>query len=266
MSWTLESGMVVRRAGSGRPLVWIHGLGEQSASFDPITRLLPGFTHVLVDLPGYGRSPWPRRAAEPQCGEANASGSQDAPSSLAQVAEDLARWMPPGAIVAGHSMGGVLAQLVAEQTAIAAIVDIDGNLSRGDCTFSAQACAYSAADFAEHGFDRMRDEVYKRGISDPALRGYYVAMRMASPEVFHRHAVELVELSSTEALAARLAALAIPTLFVAGVPGGVCERSRALLDEHGVRWIGIADAGHWPFIDQPAAFAEAVARFTAAVP
>ena len=248
--WAVERAMVVRRRGEGaREIVWIHGLGEQSATFDPITAQLPGFTHVLVDLPGYGRSPWP-----------------STPASLFETADHLAGWVreravPP--ILAGHSMGGVLAQLVAERVPVAAVIDIDGNLSRGDCTFSARAAACTAADFGAHGFAAMRDDIYRSGLSEPALRGYFAALRLASPDVFHGHAVELVELATTEVLAPRLAVLSAPVLFVAGVPGGICERSRALLEEHRVRWVGIADAGHWPFVDQPAAFADAVRGFLA---
>lgn len=254
--WSVEHDMVVRRFGEGRPFVWIHGLGEQSASFDAIAARLPGFAHVLPDLPGYGRSAWPA--------------SLPPGDSLAHAANHLAAWLrecthvPP--ILAGHSLGGVLAQDVAERIPVAGVIDIDGNLMRGDCTFSAQAIAYTAADFAAHGFDAIRDEVYKRGIADPALRGYHAALRQACPEVFHRHATDLVALSTTETLVARLAALAAPVLFVAGVPGGICARSRELLAEHGVRWVAIEPSGHWPFIDQPAAFAAAVLAFTASLP
>ena len=242
MIWSLEHDMVVRRVGAGQELVWIHGLGEQSASFDNIVARLPNFTHVLVDLPGYGRSPWPA-----------------SPPSLVDVADHLVTWLGDRKpLLAGHSMGGVLAQFVAERIPVAGVIDIDGNLSRGDCTYSARALPYSPTDFATHGFDVVRDEVYKSGIADPALRGYYVAMRMASPHVFHRHAIELVELSSTETLAARLAALTVPVLFIAGVPGGICARSHELLAKHAIRTISIEDAGHWPFIDQPEAFAKAL--------
>ena len=52
MQWSLEHGMVVRRAGAGPRVVWIHGLGESSVSFEPVVAAMPGFTHVLVDLPG----------------------------------------------------------------------------------------------------------------------------------------------------------------------------------------------------------------------
>jgi pimeloyl-ACP methyl ester carboxylesterase len=239
--------MMVRRFGTGPELLWIHGLGEQSRSLDAIAAhpAFAGFSHILVDLPGYGRSPWPEH-----------------PDGLEQLAERLATWIAdrrPALI--GHSMGGVLATLIAERIAVRAVVDVDGNLSRGDCTQSAKAAAYSLDDFVAYGFSAMRAEVYEDGRTDLALRGYHAAMTMASPQVFHHHALELVAMSEPEALVARLAALRVPVLFVAGVPGGICERSRALLDQHGVRWVGIEPSGHWVHIDQPDRFATEVAGF-----
>ncbi len=68
--------MSVRRTGAGPELVWIHGLGESSTSFDPVVARLPRFTHTLVDLPGYGRSAW---TAEPQ--------------GLDELADQLAAWL-----------------------------------------------------------------------------------------------------------------------------------------------------------------------------
>ncbi len=88
-------------------------------------------------------------------------------------------------------------------------------------------------------------------------------MTLASPRVFHHHALQLVSMSEPETLVTRLAALRAPVLFIAGVPGGICEHSRALLDRHAVRWVGIEPAGHWVHIDQPDRFAAAVAEFLA---
>ena len=113
--------MAVRRIGDGPEVVWLHGLGEQSASFDAIARhpRLAGYTHVLPDLPGYGRSPWP---------DPDPTGRD----SLARLASHLARWLadresaePP--VLVGHSMGGVLALLVAERIPVAVV---------GCCTFT----------------------------------------------------------------------------------------------------------------------------------
>lgn len=252
MRWSVEHGMVVRRFAQGPRsaprVVWIHGLGESSVSFEPVIARLPGYTHVLVDLPGYGRSPWPA-----------------APLGLAELADQLARWLDeegPATIV-GHSMGGVLCTLVAERTAVRAVIDIDGNLTRGDCTFSALASAYTLDEFRARGFAEMRAKVYADGVARAPLRTYHAAMCFASPDMFHRHALELVELSSAGTLGPRLAALHVPKLFVAGVPDGICIESRALLDQLGVRWLGIEPAGHWVYLDQLERFAAEVERFLA---
>jgi len=239
--------MMVRRFGEGPEIVWIHGLGEQSASFDPIAAhpAFAGFSHTLIDLPGYGRSPWPEH-----------------PEGLEQLADRLVTWLDGRRpVLIGHSMGGVLATLIAERTAVRAVVNVDGNLSRGDCTHSAKAAAYTLDDFVAYGFSAMRAEVYEGGRTDLALRGYHAAMTLASPQVFHHHALQLVAMSEPETLITRLAALRAPALFVAGVPGGICEHSRALLDRHGVRWVGLEPAGHWVHIEQPDHFASEVASF-----
>ncbi len=243
--------MVVRRIGSGPPVVWIHGLGEWSISFEPLVRApeLAGFTHVLPDLPGYGRSPWVEVTTERD--------------SLEELAERLAAWLAeqPPAIAIGHSMGGVLGTLLAQRRAIRGLANIEGNLSRGDCTFSGQAAAFSFEEFADHWFAEMKASVYREGQASSALRGYYAALCLANPAAFHRHASDLVTVSEREHQAGSLAALAIPVLYIAGVPNGICERSRALLSQHGVRWIGVEPAGHWVYVDQHATCVEAIAGF-----
>lgn len=235
--------------GAGPLVLWLHGLGESSLCFGAIARhpALAGFRHRLLDLPGYGRSPWPEQ-----------------PYSLEEAAGRLATQLTDAgepAIVIGHSMGGVIGQLLAERTPIRALVDIDGNLSLGDCSFSGRAAAMEEERFAGGGFDELRDWVYQHGVDSAALRGYYASMRFADPRVFHRHARELIAYSQTEDLAARLAALPMPALYVAGVPDGAAERSKELLTAAQVLWHGVEPAGHWPFLDQPDAFAEVVAGF-----
>jgi len=243
--------MVVRRfEGEPTTLVWIHGLGEQAASFEPIVRhpRLAAYTHVVPDLAGYGRS-----VADATLG------------SLARRAQALAAWLRelPPAVVVGHSMGGVLAILVAEQLAVRGLIDVEGNLSRGDCTFSARALAAGRVAFRTHGFAALRDEMLAS--SDPALRGYGVAISQTSDATFYSDAEDLVRLAVAEELAPRLAALACPSLFISGSPGGICERSQQLLAAHAIPHVRIAPSGHWPFLDQPDAFATAVANFVASV-
>jgi pimeloyl-ACP methyl ester carboxylesterase len=250
--WSLEHDMAVRRLGGGPELVWLHGLGDTSASVDAIAShpSLAGFTHVLPDLPGYGRSPWPAE-----------------PSTVEELGASLARWIGDRApVVIGHSLGGVLATLIAERTRVRAVVNVEGNLSPGDCTFSAQATAYSLDAFTGGGFDAIRDATYRRGVTELPLRAYHAGLTVASPRTFHRHAEGLVAMSADEQLAARWAGLAVPALYVAGAPGGISARSLELLEHHGVRRLVYEPAGHWPHVDHVARFAGDVAAFLASAP
>ena len=246
MRWSIEHGMTVRRIGEGPELVWIHGLAEASTCFDKVLAHVPGWTHVLPDLPGYGRSVWPERAL-----------------GLEELAGTLAAWLgerPPAPVI-GHSMGGVLATLIAERAPVRAAINIEGNLSPGDCTFSGKVSTYSPAEFAARGIDEVRAWVYQLGESSPPIRGYVSAMTFASPEMFHRHAADLVAMSAREDLAPRFAQLRVPGLYVAGVPDGICEHSRRLLAQHRVRALELAPAGHWVYADQPQRFATELRAF-----
>lgn len=245
----VESEMFVREYGAptgGAAVLWVHGLGESGLCFEGVVGRAPlaARRHLVPDLPGYGRSAWPAQ-----------------PPELAAVAGHLASWLKARGeapvIVVGHSMGGVVATLMAEgyPEVVARVVDVDGNLSAGDCTYSGVAAAQTAAALVAGGFDRLRAEVWAAGAADPASRGYYASLRLADPATFHRHSCELVALSASETLAVRLAALACPAAYVAGAPGGACQRSRELLASAGVATRVIEPAGHWPFLDRPDAFA-----------
>jgi pimeloyl-ACP methyl ester carboxylesterase len=258
-----EHGIFVRETGigtAGGALVYVHGLGESGLCFEHLLCRpeLRSWRQLIPDLPGYGRSPWPLR-----------------PLSLGEQADLLARWLadlPDGErrplVVVGHSMGGVVGQMLCERhpELSAALVDVDGNVSRGDCVFSGRAAAQDLPAFVDRGFDRLRNAVYMQGRREEAQRGYYASLRLADPAAFHANSVELVELSSREGLATRLAALAGPVLYIAGVPGGACDRSRELLAAAGVRRIDIGPSGHWPFLDQADRFVSELVGFLATLP
>jgi pimeloyl-ACP methyl ester carboxylesterase len=245
--------MVVRRlAGDGPPLVWVHGLGESGVCFETVLAepALASRAAVVPDLSGYGRSPWPIR-----------------PDGLVGVADQLAEWMrrrlEVPTVLVGHSMGGVIGVLLAERHAdvVAGLVNVDGNVSEGDCTFSGRASTEELDAFRQVGFEAMREEVRELGADDPAHAGYWASLRLADPATFHRHSRDLVELSRAESIASRMRELGCPGVYVAGVPGGACDRTLELLGAAGVEVELVEPAGHWPFVDRPSVVAEIVFRF-----
>ncbi len=242
---TFEEGMFVRRRekpSCSKTLLFIHGLGESGICFEKLVQRkeLNAFNILLPDLPGYGRSLWPE--AEPL--------------NLESAANNLAQWLhrhhPKPVTVIGHSMGGVLALLLAEQhpDLVHRVIDIDGNISPADCVFSSQAVAMEYQYFMGTGFDDLRESSFIKGIADTAQKGYYVSLRLADARTYYCHSNDLVRLAAPLDLATRLGNLPMPAIYLAGFPHGVSSLSRQLLLEAHVAMTDIAPSGHWPFIDQ----------------
>ncbi|HPF70001.1 MAG TPA: alpha/beta hydrolase [Candidatus Krumholzibacteria bacterium] len=235
-------------------LLFVHGLGESGLCFEHLldSPALGGRRLLVPDLPGYGRTPRDGRTR-----------------SLADSADELAAWLDlcgvRRAAVLGHSMGGVIAVLLAERhpDLVSLVIDVDGNTSPGDCVYSGRAAAMPQAEFIAGGHAAMMDDLYRAGLEDRAQRGYYTSQRLCDPAVFHRHSAELVAASAPEDLARRRAALKAPVVYIAGEPRGACARSRQLLQEAGVDVRAVGPSGHWPFIDQPEAFLAVLADILA---
>ncbi|REJ84203.1 MAG: alpha/beta hydrolase [Acidobacteria bacterium] len=269
----------MRAASSGRFVLIVHGLGESGLCFRRVLERPPLAAEelgILVpDLPGYGRSPWPAE-----------------PLSLARVAEQLRAWVPQAlaaldapdsceVVLVGHSMGGVIGQLICEgaellaapdagpgtsslpRARLAGFFDVEGNLSYGDCGYSGRAAPFTLDEFVEHGHTEVCRQILELAQDDQAHRSYFASASFSDPRVFHRHSLELVELSRGEGLARRFARLELPRAYLLGAPRGAARRSRQLLEEAGVEPLVIEPAGHWPFIDQPDEFASRLARFLA---
>jgi pimeloyl-ACP methyl ester carboxylesterase len=245
--------MFIRELGPiGAPLtlLWVHGLGESGLCFERIAAHpeLAAVRQLIPDLPGYGRSAW---SAEPL--------------SLTGQADLLARWLSSRGegpvVLAGHSMGGVLGTIFCERHpgAVRAFVNVEGNLSPGDCVFSGQAVRMELERFVDGGFSMMCELIFAQGAELPAHRGYYASLRLCDPRLFHLNSRELVEISATEGMARRLAGLPFPAWYMAGTPDGACPRSRQLLKQAGISPVILEPSGHWPFLDQRDSFAAELA-------
>jgi pimeloyl-ACP methyl ester carboxylesterase len=207
-------------------------------------------------------------AAEPRCG---ISPWMHEPHSLSSLAENLGDWLvargEQPVVVVGHSLGGVMALILAEyfQARVLGVIDVEGNICSEDCSLSGKAASQPLDHFLESGFEAMADEIYQLAHGEEQLQDFYASMRMCDPRAFHRHSAELVVLSSSEKLADRLGALPVPAFYIAGSPGGAGDRSQGLLEKAGVPCTVISKAGHVPFADQPDDFAKVVATMSVAV-
>jgi pimeloyl-ACP methyl ester carboxylesterase len=95
---TAAGGISTLDAGSGEPVILIHGLGATKASFLPtVAALAPGYRTLAIDLPGFGDSDKPLR------------GAYDAPFFAKAVVALLDALGLERAHVIGNSMGGRVA-------------------------------------------------------------------------------------------------------------------------------------------------------------
>jgi pimeloyl-ACP methyl ester carboxylesterase len=149
-------------------------------------------------------------------------------------------------------MGGVVATFLAGllDQRVAGFINIEGNISASDCTFSALIAACDPEEFAATGFARLCETVKRDGEYDRALALYAQSLRLAEPGQLYLNATELVAMSAAETLATAMGALTMPKTYLLGSPGGSGARTRELLALADVAWSAVPNAGHWPFIDQ----------------
>jgi pimeloyl-ACP methyl ester carboxylesterase len=104
-------------AGSGRPLVLVHGIAESRRIWDPLVApfLTAGYRVIAVDLRGHGGS------------------SRVAPYDLATMAADLAAVLEvegaDDALLVGHSLGGVVVSAYAAGGPCRGVVNVDQPLA-----------------------------------------------------------------------------------------------------------------------------------------
>ncbi|MBN1551380.1 alpha/beta hydrolase [bacterium] len=233
-------------------IFYIHGLGESSLCFQKLmsNQAFSDYRQIAPDLPGYGRTPW-----------------MDQKFSVFDYADHVGKWLSKctftNIVVIGHSMGGVIGQILCERypETVNAFINVEGNISIGDCAYSGIAASQSIDAFISDGFDALRQTCYEQGNHDLALRGYYTSLRFADPRQFYKNSVDLVGVSREQTMAKRFSELRLRKRYIAGSPNGICRQSLNLLDHSECPVSIIEDSGHWPFLDQEKRFIEIVKIF-----
>ena len=252
-----DHGIFIReRRGSKRKgtILYLHGLGESGLCFEETINApeLGAWDHLALDFPGYGHSPWP-----------------EVELPIAGLVDFTADWLrsrdPSPVIVVGHSMGGVAGTVLSEEhpDSVRAFLNVEGNVSSGDCGYSSQAASHDRESWLAGRFQDLLEKVRRKGRSDVAHRRYYESFKTCDPRVFHLNSRELVQVSESEEMAGRLKSLSrrMPLLYVGGIPDGVPLRTIDLLEQHDVPRAWIEPAGHWPFLDRPREFRRILTDF-----
>lgn len=157
-------------------------------------------------------------------------------------------------VLVGHSLGGVVAQLLAERhpEAVVGVVNVEGNLTASDTFLSRQAIETN--DF---------DGWFARFIKLQGLRLNYSTDCRIDQNVFRAVARDLVGLSENGHLLTRLTRLPMPVLYCHGTES-FSDESRAALYATRIDKKEFPGASHWLHREQPWEFVAAVEEFMAA--
>ena len=249
----------VERHGSGPDLALLHGWGMHSGAWaEVLAHLSARFRVHAVDLPGHGHS-----AGEP------AGAFDDAVASIATA-------LPEGTIVCGWSLGGLLAQRIAQ---------LHPATTRALVLVSSTPCFVERAGWP-HAMGADTLETFAAGLRHdrPATLAKFVrlnalngargreAIRAFTRRLDERGAAGEAALAATLGwlrdtdLRPHAAAIAAPTLLIHGardmlVPVAAARWLAARIP--GARSVEIADAAHIPFFTHHEPFLRALEPFVA---
>jgi pimeloyl-ACP methyl ester carboxylesterase len=237
-------------AGSGEPVVLVHGITESASSFDPITRRLESTNEVItLDLRGHGES-----------GRADAY-------DLGAMAGDVAAVIAAAGVarphLVGHSLGGAVVTAAGSVLDVASVVDIDQSL-RLD-SFKAQLMPAEAMLRDPDQYQLVVDAMFEMmmGTKLAAAEAARVnALRHADHEVV-LGVWELLLTESVDQIAATVdealggySGRHVPYLALFGLdPGaGYANWLRERITDSTVEYW--ADHGHYPHLVDPDRFVE----------
>jgi pimeloyl-ACP methyl ester carboxylesterase len=243
-------GLLIDEAGSGRPVLVLHG-GGGPRTIAPISERLAGGAHVLAPtLPGWNGADRPERLA-------TAADYADA------LLDHLRRADLTGVVVIGSSLGGWLASEMASRDRdgrIAGVVVIDGAGILVESEPIVDFFSLTPREVAEHTWHDP-DRFYVDPATIPAEQAEAQQANMATMAVVFRDMYD-------GELRDRLSEVSVPALVIWGdsdrifTPG--YGRAYAAAYANG-RFELIRDAGHLPQLEQPGPTLALIEEFLAAL-
>lgn len=246
--------------GDGRTVLFLHGLFGQGRNFTSIAKsLAPQHRSILVDLPNHGASQWTEHVDYVQMADA-----------VAAVVRDQADGR---AAVAGHSMGGKVAMVLAlrhpDLVERLVVVDISPVDSADSSEFEHLLDSLAALDLQTLESRTQADDELSEPIGSRTVRGFLLQnLTRSGGEWSWKANLDLLraELDRVGGFPDGLEQHPYdsPVLWVAGaesdyVRDEYAETMRALFPR--VRKIVVKDAGHWVHSEQQQVFTEIVRQF-----
>ena len=245
-----------REAGGGAPVVFLHGVGGDSASWAPQIDAFSGdFRAIAWDMPGYGGSPALERMTFPALAD-----------SLLGLLDRLGL---DRVHLIGHSMGGMVAQEFAasrpERVRTLVLSATSPAFGRPDGDFQKRFVEARIAPL-ENGMTMadLADEMVETMLGPSAdAEGAAIARRSmaAVPEATYRAAIAcLVTFDRRDALSG----YTMPVLVLAGetdsnAPAPMMEKMAGRIP--GADYVCMPGTGHLGNLEDPEAFNEAVGSF-----
>jgi pimeloyl-ACP methyl ester carboxylesterase len=240
----------------GLPVVFLHGLGGSSKSWEPQLRNLGDRYHCIApDLPGYGASP------------------ETAPMSLSAWADALARLFDAmkldRVVLVGHSLGGMLAQefMIDHAARVSKLLlsCTSPAFGRKDGEFQKQFISARLKKLEQGGTMRDVAEEATPTLFSPSASREAIDSAIATmwqvPEKTYRAALDcLVAFDRKEALTR----IGVPTLLLSAehdraAPPVVMERMAEKIPH--ARHVTMSGLGHLPNIEAPERFDREVTAF-----
>jgi pimeloyl-ACP methyl ester carboxylesterase len=230
-----------RHSESGDTIVFIHGFGSAKEHFRYAfnSPSLENFTLIALDLVGFGQSKGPDEFGYTM---------KDQALIVLELLDHL------GTVtfhLCGHSMGGLVAMNIAElePQRVISFIDMEGNLTLEDCSFTGKVVGSTFEEFADTGRRKLEKDFRDSGIEDPSMSEYADSFSMASTAALYKSAYHTVEDSSKQ-LIDKFRRIK-NACYIYGKKNRGIFPSENFLHAAGVPIFYIEQAGHTMAIDNP---------------
>lgn len=239
-----------RSAAADAPVFGVlHGLGACGEDFLPALQTLgPSYGFAIPDFPGHGRSPARETLADLK--------------DLVAIAIAVFSSIDPAKLVlVGHSLGGIIAlRAIAEGLLPRAFINIEGNMTGEDCGHVSRSCAgCSYDDFVSQALPKIAAQFSNSALAGDRKIGHRLRDGRVDPRQFHAYCAPIVAASDAGDLLDSFCRLALPRAYVRGEKSLRPKHIETFPAE--IEVIEIPNAGHFPFLDDPTAFARILESF-----